>query len=253
MIAEPMSVVDLSPLTASSVSRRPRSPAEPEPGRVARGAVARGRRSSRSREPETEPEPEAGPACRAEPRSTIAEIEAAASSSRDSGSLDDVTRGCPAVEIVPEPLEDEAARSRRRGTPAESSEDLTELLSSLREEAEATEPVDRCETFLSDDGPDAGDGRTGEPETTGVISTDAFLSDIDEIGGGAFSGGLGDELTALTGGGRARPNVAAPATPRISERARDPPRPDGGQGSGHEGHRRHQEPVEDGADARCSP
>jgi hypothetical protein len=52
-----------------------------------------------------------------------------------------------------------------------------------------------------------------EPETSGVISTDAFLSDFDGVGTETFSGGLAYELTALTGGGRARPNVAAAPPP----------------------------------------
>jgi hypothetical protein len=42
----------------------------------------------------------------------------------------------------------------------------------------------------------------GETGGAGVISTDAFLADFDSDMG--LSAGLGDELTALTGGGTAR-------------------------------------------------
>lgn len=42
-----------------------------------------------------------------------------------------------------------------------------------------------------------------EAPASGVISTDAFLADFD-AGDGSYSSGLGNELTALTGGGTAR-------------------------------------------------
>jgi hypothetical protein len=76
-------------------------------------------------------------------------------------------------------------------------EDLSVLLASLREDA-PLEPTE-IETGTL--------GEVVEPaaeEPTEVISTDAFLSDFDESGGGSLSSGLGDELTALTGGGRVR-------------------------------------------------
>jgi hypothetical protein len=47
-------------------------------------------------------------------------------------------------------------------------------------------------------------------ETAGVISTDAFLADFDS-GDVSFSSGLGDELTALTGGGTGRTRPVARA------------------------------------------
>lgn len=42
-----------------------------------------------------------------------------------------------------------------------------------------------------------------EAPASGVISTDAFLADFDS-GDGSYTSGLGDELTALTGGGTTR-------------------------------------------------
>ncbi len=62
----------------------------------------------------------------------------------------------------------------------------------------------------------------GEAAATGeapdaVISTDAFLSEFD-AGDVSFSSGLGDELTALTGGGhsRARPTASISKSPESS-------------------------------------
>lgn len=77
--------------------------------------------------------------------------------------------------------------------------DLDELIRSLGSADEAGEPGG-----LISSGTDYGAEESG---SAGVISTDAFLADFDsDIG---LSGGLGDELTALTGGGTSRSRPAA--------------------------------------------
>jgi hypothetical protein len=86
--------------------------------------------------------------------------------------------------------------------------DLDDLIRSLDDEAGAPAGVISSGTEYEDE--DAGGG--------GVISTDAFLADFDgdDIG---LSGGLGDELTALTGGGtaRARPQATVAKIPESGE------------------------------------
>ena len=77
--------------------------------------------------------------------------------------------------------------------------DLDDLIRSLGAADEAGQPAG-----LISSGTDYGAEDSG---SAGVISTDAFLADFDsDIG---LSGGLGDELTALTGGGTARSRPAA--------------------------------------------
>ncbi|HEY3317244.1 MAG TPA: DUF4388 domain-containing protein [Coriobacteriia bacterium] len=162
---------------------------------------------------ETTPEP--GPGFEPSHGQTIAELEAAAlaAAGQESdvavvGAVEDV-----AVEIVPEPLEDgDVEQASWLGEEAPG--DLTDLLSSLREESE--EPPGAPEA----DAPARIIG-TDEEEPTEVISTDAFLSDFDDMSGSAFSGGLGDELTALTGGGRAAPrhNVVSSSPPAAEQHA----------------------------------
>ncbi len=168
--------------------------------------------------PETVPAeaaPEPGPGFEPSHGRTIAELEAAALAAAGQGSdltvagaVEDV-----AIEIVPEPLEDgdvEQASWLGEETPG----DLTDLLSSLREESEESPGAPEAEV-------PAGIIETDEGEPTEVISTDAFLSDFDDMSGSAFSGGLGDELTALTGGGRAAPrhNVVSSSPPAAEQRA----------------------------------
>ncbi len=128
---------------------------------------------------------------------TIAELEALATA--------------PELEVIT-PGEDLAKTAGAAGAPAEEEvpeeevpeeevpeEDLSALLASLHEET----PLEEQELEPEPEPPaqlaEPGGGAPAE-----VISTDAFLSDFDEPVGGSLSGGLGDELTALTGGGRAR-------------------------------------------------
>ena len=103
-------------------------------------------------------------------------------------------------------------------TPSDSSApaepDFTSLLESLDIDAEASD------TALVGDASEAGFDvdlllEVGYVETGGVISTDAFIGDVsmDELG---FSGGLTDELSALTGADRrqsARPQASVNAIP----------------------------------------
>jgi len=102
----------------------------------------------------------------------------------------------PVQELEPEPSTEYAA-------------DLSDILQSLDEEAEQT-AAEIVETVSFD---------AEEPSSAGggVISTDAFLADIggEELGVG-LSGGLGDELSALTGAGGSRRPTAS--VNRIPER-----------------------------------
>lgn len=117
----------------------------------------------------------------------------------------------PAVEIVPEPAEEEQVEEAAWLGSEESEDDIADLLSSLREEGEQETRVAVVDTTDAQ-----ADEEAPEDETT-VISTDAFLSDFDDVSGQPFTGGLGDELTALTGGGRTRPAPAAKAPPAQSQ------------------------------------
>jgi hypothetical protein len=87
-----------------------------------------------------------------------------------------------------------------------SDQDLDSLLESLGASAEEGSGVIASETDFGEE------QRTGE-----YISTDSFLAEFDT--GGGLSGGLGDELTALTGGGtcRARPVTTVNAIPEPGE------------------------------------
>ncbi len=87
--------------------------------------------------------------------------------------------------------------------------DLDDLIRSLGEDAEAAAP-----SGVISSGTDYG---AEEPMSEGVISTDAFLAGFEsDI---SLSGGLGDELTALTGGGtaRARPMATVAKLPDPGE------------------------------------
>ncbi|MHB1016457.1 MAG: DUF4388 domain-containing protein [Coriobacteriia bacterium] len=89
--------------------------------------------------------------------------------------------------------EDEAAAEP---SPAEVDDDLDSLLESLSTTEEGSSGIISSGTdFGSEDEP-------GE-----YISTDSFLAEFDT--GAGLSGGLGDELTALTGGGTARSRPVA--------------------------------------------
>jgi hypothetical protein len=81
--------------------------------------------------------------------------------------------------------------------------DLTDLLTSLSEE----------------EAPVVIDNEVAEEPASGVISTDAFLADFDTSDVSFSSGLLGDELTALTGGGGApkRPQATAKKLPEDGE------------------------------------
>lgn len=90
-----------------------------------------------------------------------------------------------------------------------SDQDLDSLLESLGASAEEGSGVIASETDF------------GEEQSTGeYISTDSFLAEFDT--GSGLSGGLGDELTALTGGGtgRARPMTTVNAIPEPGEGGR---------------------------------
>jgi hypothetical protein len=112
-----------------------------------------------------------------------------------------------AIEAASEPVEESAPSASPEVIAAG---ELADLLSSLDVDAAAGEPYSAVLQT-----PDLGidteiDVEPAKASATGVISTDVYLADIEE-GAGSFSGGLGDELTALTGGGttRARPQAVA--------------------------------------------
>ncbi|MDY0341886.1 MAG: DUF4388 domain-containing protein, partial [Coriobacteriia bacterium] len=99
----------------------------------------------------------------------------------------------PASEMYDEPA----------GVPvAKTSEDLDSLLESLGTPEESSAGIIASGTDFG-----------AEDEPGGYISTDSFLADFDSDTG--LSGGLGDELTALTGGGsgRSRPVATVNAIP----------------------------------------
>ncbi len=106
------------------------------------------------------------------------------------------------------PHDDVAAERDKLEIPVvDEAPDFSDLLMSLDESTQsADEPTTGAEDGLVDEL-----DRDAQP-SGGVISTDAFLADIapDELG---FSGGLSDELNALTGGGRARPSASVNRIP----------------------------------------
>ncbi len=87
---------------------------------------------------------------------------------------------------------------------APADQDLDSLLASLEVDSSAGGLI----ASETDYGPEA--------ESEGVISTDAFLAEFDDVG---LSAGLGDELTALTGGasGRSRPVATVAKLPEAGE------------------------------------
>ena len=123
----------------------------------------------------------------------------------------------PEVELPPAPIAEEPAEF-------EVGTDLSGLLASLEEEEAAelpggetfgeelppTPPVGVLHTETIDE-PSSGMG--------GVISTDAFLAEFDEPVDVGFASGIGDELTALTGGTvppRSRPTASVNRLPEES-------------------------------------
>jgi len=123
----------------------------------------------------------------------------------------------PEVELPPAPVAEEPVEF-------EVGTDLSGLLASLEEE-EAAEPRG-AESFGAElpPPPPAGVLHTetiDEPASGvgGVISTDAFLAEFDEPVDVGFASGIGDELTALTGGTvppRGRPTASVNRIPEES-------------------------------------
>jgi hypothetical protein len=114
------------------------------------------------------------------------------------------------LEIGPETLVIEPEALEIEEAPGEPTPDLSDLLSSLEEDqlAEAPPEIVKTEAFEEE---------MEEPQepSAGVISTDAYLADISSEGlGMGLSGGLGDELSALTGAGRPqRPSASVKKIP----------------------------------------
>jgi hypothetical protein len=98
--------------------------------------------------------------------------------------------------------------------PADAEQDISDLLSSLVESAEPETAPSSAPLIgsgaASDLEPDPLLADAAEPPA-GVISTDAFLADFDHDA--TFSTGMSDELTALTGGGKARPTATISRLP----------------------------------------
>ncbi len=102
--------------------------------------------------------------------------------------------------------------------------EIQELISTLEEMEEAGEAppiadVEELASPVADRGDAEGQGVSMGPPPTGVISTDAFLADISaaDAEGSGFTGGLSDEITALTGAESAKGRPAATVN-RIPER-----------------------------------
>ena len=97
--------------------------------------------------------------------------------------------------------------------------DLSDLLSSLGEEPEVVaEPAGAGPTIIQsvpsaeiEEDPLLGGA---EEMPTRVISTDAFLADFEHDA--TFGTGMGDELTALTGGGKVRPSASINRVPELA-------------------------------------
>ncbi|MDP2233013.1 MAG: hypothetical protein Q8K89_05205, partial [Actinomycetota bacterium] len=92
-----------------------------------------------------------------------------------------------------------------------------EVAPSVPDLSDILESLDSIEGLAGDlDGAEPGDDEPAMPtQSMGVISTDAFLADIagEDLGAG-LSGGLGDELSALTGlGGSKRPTASVNRIP----------------------------------------
>jgi hypothetical protein len=107
----------------------------------------------------------------------------------------------------PAPAHEGVAETATPG--GESDQDLDSLLESLGASADEGSGVIASETDF------------GAEQSAGeYISTDSFLAEFDT--GGGLSGGLGDELTALTGGGtgRARPVTTVNAIPEPGDGGR---------------------------------
>jgi hypothetical protein len=126
----------------------------------------------------------------------------------------------PALE-VPDPAAQAAAISALLGGLVGLEEDLsaTQKPAPLVDESEANiaQPREQASAPMPTGVADVGTGDA--PPASGVISTDAFLADFDEADV-SFSSGFGDEITALTGGGRVRPTATAA---RVTEPAPDAP------------------------------
>jgi hypothetical protein len=116
-------------------------------------------------------------------------------------------------------LEGADAETSATDVPIGDISELSDLLSSLSSLDETDEPSE-AGSGGSDDVPPAL-AIDDEAPSAGVISTDAFLADFDS-GNPSFSSGLGDELTALTGGGTARTRPAATAS-KVPDTGADSP------------------------------
>lgn len=121
----------------------------------------------------------------------------------------------PAVEpeLEAAPVEEPLTGSPTEAPSPEAAADLTDLLTSLSEEA----PVVLDTSSIL--GEEEEVSQVAEEPGSGVISTDAFLADFDTSDVSFSSGLLGDELTALTGGGGApkRPQATAKKLPDEGE------------------------------------
>jgi hypothetical protein len=121
----------------------------------------------------------------------------------------EIAEGEPEISFVPATEEGAEAEGVEPALVAEEEEDLDELLRSLEAETAPSAGV------ISSDI----DYGAEEPTASGVISTDAYLAEFDS--GIGLSGGLGDELAALTGGStsRARPVTTVAKIPEAGEGA----------------------------------
>jgi hypothetical protein len=113
----------------------------------------------------------------------------------------------PGPDLLKQVAPEAAEPAREAEVPAEqepsaAEQDLSELLSSL---TETSGPAVEPDPLLAH----------ANEQAAGVISTDAFLADFDHDA--TFSTGMSDELTALTGGGKARPAATAGRIPEPEE------------------------------------
>ncbi len=188
-----LSGIDLAGIPAPPIAEEPLPAFEPGPPRPSGDFEADLRAMGLGEYPAELLEPDAGPA--------LLEVPA----------LADVSAEPEPVEIAyvveTEPTDEDAwVAPVEPESAAVAADEISELLATLEAPIEPTGVISSGTDFGFDEAPSAG-----------VISTDAFLAEFDSDVG--LGGGLGDELTALTGGGgtRSRPSATVTRLPEAGE------------------------------------
>ena len=190
----------LEPETAES-EEEPEVELEPEPEPEAELEPEPEPEEEPEAEPEAEPEPEPELEVAEEARASLGALDLSAEEPQPVAEPAGIME--PALEAEPEP-EPEPEPELDIEEPVSAATDFGDILESLDELAEE-EPVGRIQSDTFKDEP---------TPTEGVISTDSFLAEFDD---GDFDisirSGLGDELNALTGVERARPQASVNKIP----------------------------------------